>query len=63
MLFTVKVIYGILQKYLQKAGIAAAISVCAVLGIRLMNVELVWGINRALRYIVFFAFGVIIQKN
>jgi acyltransferase len=61
-LFTVKVIYGILQNHLQKAGIAAAISVCAVLGIRLMNVELVWGINRTLRYIVFFAFGVIIQK-
>ena len=61
-LFTVKVIYGILQNYLQKAGIAAAISVCAVLGIRLMNVELVWGINRALRYVVFFAFGVLIKR-
>lgn len=61
-LFIVKVLYGILERYLPKPGIVVAIIVCSVLGIKLMNVELVWGINRALRYVVFFAFGVLIKR-
>ena len=61
-LFIVKVLYGVVERYLPKPGIVVAIIVCSVLGIKLMNVELVWGINRALRYVVFFAFGVLIKK-
>lgn len=61
-LFIIKVLYGILEKNLSKPGIVVVIIVCSVLGIKLMNVELVWGINRALRYVVFFAFGVLIKR-
>lgn len=61
-LFIVKILFWMLKNYLPNWGIAIAIFTFSVLGIWMMNTELVWGINRAFRYIVFFALGQLIKS-